>query len=266
MTDYTALRLIAEMFDDSQKFRLATANKIRAGGVDAGLTAATLDHYVAGEHTMKLELKREFKRTVPASIKAWQTEQKGVGLHLLGRLLGRIGDPYMATPMRWDGSGKGERVLVTGQPYGRTISQLWSYCGHGDPTRRRRAGMSADDAMAMGSPQAKMIVHLLAEACMKSGVRSDENDERYGISKYGEVYLEARRQYATKAHSSVCVRCGPSGRPAQPESPWSAGHQHGAALRKVGKELLKDLWLAAREAHPDTLADGYEVMPIAVPR
>ena len=42
-------------------------------------------------------------------------------------------------------------------------------------------------------------------------------------------------------HPVTCVRCGPSAKPAEPGSAPSKAHQHANALRKVGKELLKDL-------------------------
>ncbi len=99
----------------------------------------------------------------------------------------------------------------------------------------------------MGNPKAKMLVHLLAEACVKAGVRVVEgSDEREGISKYGQTYLDGRKEYADRAHATECNRCGPAGRPAAAGSPWSKAHQHNAALRLVGKALLRDLWLAAR--------------------
>lgn len=267
--DYTGLRVIAEMFEDAQKTRIRIQNQIRSGGIDSAVFAEVLANSERSEHVLGLELGHQFKRTVAGPVRAWQAEQKGIGLHLMGRLLGQIGDPYMATPMYWQGEGKGERVLVAGEPYARRVSQLWSYCGHGDPTRKRRAGMDKNDALALGSPKAKMLVHLTAEACVKAGVRgicADGGDRikegkdgcarcdqpyddhtRKSISDYGQVYLDAKHHYEDRVHATDCVRCGPSGRPAQPGSPWSKAHQHAAALRKVGKTLLRDLWLAGRE-------------------
>jgi len=47
-------------------------------------------------------------------------------------------------------------------------------------------------------------------------------------------------------HTEKCPQCkGSSG----PGDPWRDGHYHGAALRKVCKEVLRDLWLAARASH-----------------
>lgn len=64
-------------------------------------------------------------------------------------------------------------------------------------------------------------------------------------SPYRDVYEDARERYGDRVHAVECVRCGPSGKPALVGSPWSAAHQHAASLRLVGKELLRDLWIAA---------------------
>ena len=107
----------------------------------------------------------------------------------------------------------------------RSVSQLWSYCGHGDPARKRRAGMTAEEAAAMGNPQAKMLTRLLAECCMKQNGGTDKNGKARLPSPYRAVYDEARMDYEARD--------------------WTDGHRHNAALRKTGKAILKDLWLAA---------------------
>jgi hypothetical protein len=63
------------------------------------------------------------------------------------------------------------------------------------------------------------------------------------------VYYEAREKYTNSVHPAVCVRCGPEKKPAQPGSPLSDGHKHARALRIVSKEILKDLWVAAKDLH-----------------
>lgn len=62
---------------------------------------------------------------------------------------------------------------------------------------------------------------------------------------YRAVYEAARTHYQDRVHADVCVRCGPGGRPALAGSSWSLKHQHAAALRKVGQEILMGLWKAA---------------------
>lgn len=62
---------------------------------------------------------------------------------------------------------------------------------------------------------------------------------------YRAVYNNRRAETFDRVHDKPCVRCGPSGNPAEAGSPWSKTHQHADALRIVGKEILADLWKAA---------------------
>lgn len=231
------LRIWAEMFHDAQLARIAATNRAERGGVDAALYAAYLDSLEASEHVAKLGLRRCYQRVVPTPIRGWVDTSKGVGIHLVARLLGHLGDPVLATPHHWEGAGS-KRVLIADEPYERTVSQLWQYCGHGDPTRKPRRGMTADEAFEMGNPHLKTIVHLLAESCMK---------QQPG-NTYRDTYETRRAATTERLHSAPCVRCGPSGKPAVEGSAWSKAHQHADALRIVGKELLRDLWIAAQGA------------------
>jgi hypothetical protein len=248
---YAELRLIAENYTASQKTRLANEGRIRSSAVDPDITRPLLELDKATEDLQAKALRKTFRKTVPDEIRNWQKASGGIGEHLLARLLGVIGDPYIAVRRYWREGGEGEhkRVLVQGEPFNRKVYNLYAYCGHGDPARRKFRGMSQQEAMALGSPDAKMLVHLLAESCMKQVRKDPETGEPMSTSKYRDVYNEARAKYDDKLHDAVCVRCGPSGKPAQPGEPWSLKHQHMAALRKVGKAVLKDLWVAARDAH-----------------
>lgn len=239
---YTELRLYAEMFDDVQRFRIATENKIRSGGVSTDVIGATLKHYEMVEHDMKLAMQRCYRKTASTGIREWQKSELGIGEPTLAWLLGIIGDVRIAIPMRWEGTGKDNRVLVADESHQRSISQLWSYCGHGDPLRKKTKGMGQDAAMALGNPLTKVLVWKLATACLKAGVRESST---VAISHYGEVYMKRRAVTQDRLHETPCIRCGPSGKPAAVGSPWSKAHQLGDALRIIGKEVLRDLWIAA---------------------
>jgi len=220
---YTELRIWSEMLEDTMRLRIATSNRI-ARGADGTETNAVktvdeapyLAHLAAlerAEHDVVLAMKRCYRKTVDPAIIEWQKTATGIGERLLARLLGVIGHPVQTTRHHWEGDGA-DRVLVDDGPYTRRVSDLWSYCGHGDATRKRRAGMDKDDAMAMGSPRAKMLTHLLAESCIKQP-----------RSPYRVVY-DARREATT-------------------DRGWTPGHSHNDALRITAKAILKDLWLAA---------------------
>lgn len=212
---YLTLRVASEMYWDAQKHRIALGNRIGNAPIDSDLFLPLLEGAAASEHQMGLLMRRIYRRVVDPEIVAWQKATLGIGEHLLARLLGAVGHPLHTTVHQWQGEGA-ERVLVVLGTMERRVSDLWSYCGHGDPTRRPKKGMSADDAAASGNPGAKMLVRLIAEGCMKN-MRSP----------YRAVYDEGRERYATRED-------------------WTPAHQHNAALRLTGKAVLKDLWRVAR--------------------
>lgn len=223
------LRIWAEMLHDAQQARIAATNRAERGGVDPALYTAHLDTLNIAEHQCLLALRRCYRRVTPAGIIGWQKANNGIGIDRLARLLGHLGHPRIATPHHWEGTGSA-RTLIADEPFERSVSQLWQYCGVGRPERKRK-GMSADELAAQGNPVLKSQIWLASVECMKCMT-----------SPYRAVYDDAREAYADKMHSVECVRCGPSGKPAQVGSSWSAGHQHAAALRKTGKEILRDLW------------------------
>lgn len=233
---YLKLRMLAEMFWDSQDFRKAQRNKSRSGTTfDADEIAAALDLIEQAEKTVSKAMVRELRKVAPEPVQTWIRESPGVGEHLAAKLIGVIGDPYIASPAHWEGEGKGERHLVWDKPYARNLDKLWSYCGIGDPARKRRKGMTAEEGAATGNWKAKCTLRLIAEACVKQPG-----------SKYEQVYRRAREEYEGRVHVDKCPQCKGSSEPGQP---WRPGHQHSAALRKVAKEVLRDLWEAARDAH-----------------
>src|SRR3972149_2323308 len=228
---FDALRLMAETFADLQRARVSVGNRLGSSQVDQEITGAIFRHAQVAEDVASLAMRRAFRTAAP-TVAAWVKQTHGLGEHLMVRLLGAIGDPAVANPYHWEigkkpkghtcnghcgKTKKGEvKHLVADLPYRRSVSQLWSFCGHGDPTRRYRDGMNQDEAFACGNPHAKMLVHLMAECCMKAG----------GL--YRDVYDVARINY-------------------QSREGWTLGHQHNAALRKVGKEILRDLWIVAND-------------------
>lgn len=210
---YRELRVIAEMLWDAQKTRIAVANRINRADIDPTIYTNSIAAIERAEHECKLGLTKAYRRTVSPEIRAWQKNTRGVGEHLLASLLGVIGHPVYAERHKWIGEGPSRELESLGV-FRRRVSDLWSYCGHGDATRRRVKGMTAEQAASIGSPRAKSIVWLLACAQLKSS------------GPYRAVYDDARARY-------------------QDREGWTPGHQHNAALRLVGKELLRDLWVAA---------------------
>ena len=235
---YLELRIWAEMLHDAQQARIAAENRSRRGGVHPDLYQIHIKNLETVEHDCALELRRSFRHTVPEALRAWQKESPGIGEHLLARLIGVVGNPYLAEPKYWRAGKEGEdkRVLVAGEPFNRNVAKLWAYCGVGDPAKRRSKGSTQAEALSTGIPLAKSLLRLLAESCVK-----------VNKGPYRELYDAMRERYAGRTHAGECRPCGPKGSPAQPGSEWSKAHQHAAALRKVSKEILKDMWVIYRD-------------------
>lgn len=233
------LALAADVLDDAEKTRIANENRLRqltrdeedSDGEERGF-GLTLDHPDVArlatlvdalkriEHDATLNLNRLLRQH---PLHPWIKAQKGIGDKQAARLLAVVGDPY------WHATENRPRL----------VSELWSYCGHGDSSRRIRKGMTQADLFACGSPVAKMRVHLIAVACLKAQ------------GHYADVYYARKNATEGREHAVECRRCGPSGKPAQPGSPWSDGHRHADALRITGKAILRDLWLEARRIHEE---------------
>lgn len=212
---------LVESFEDAQLVRIALENRARSveqGGapVPPELTAA-IEAQRAVEHGLELAIKRAW-RTHPLA--PWARDVRGLGEHTACIIVSLLnGDPITAYPKRWVDTpdGKHLRELEELEPFRRSVSQLWQYCGVGAAGRRQR-GMTQEEALALGNPRLKKrVLFGVAEAMLKAGNR--------------EVYDSARE--------AVADREG-----------WTDGHKHRHALRIVGKRFLQDLYDASKEITP----------------
>lgn len=187
------LLILADALDDLERTRITTQNRLRSLGQVKGLEdsreARTMqliaETLAEMEHKATLDLQRAM-RAHPLG--PWVKRTVGIGEKQGARLIAAIGDP-----------------AARSMP-----SQLWQYCGHGAPSKRKRGEKT------FWNPTAKMRLHLIAESCMKQRT-----------SPYRAVYDEARMDWATRDTSD--------------------GHKHNHALRMVGKAILLDLWREARK-------------------
>jgi len=260
MSTWTDLRLAAEVYADFESVVVKLKQRInRAIVLDKSVYEMQLDvaqRQLTGrlrykskgaESSMLEDLEVIYKAVAPKGIQDWQKAQKGIGIPSLARLLGDTGHPVRAVPHTAQPNPDYDKdepasednqktILFYGEPFDRTVSQWWSYCGHGDANRRRRKGMSDDEALALGRPKAKMRVHLMAADCVKVGITrlpgvekgtKFSPDTRKATSHYGAVYLDRR----TKTWD---------------REDWTDNHKNNDAIRITAKEILRDLWLAAR--------------------
>ena len=164
---FLELRIWSATFYQLQRQRIMISNRLRSGVLPPDVVNDLLADVKATEDKTKMAMRKSFRRACPELVAWIKTDQAvGIGEHLIARLLGTIGHPLVAIPSHWEGTGSA-RVLVTDEPYIRSIAQLRAYCGYGDPTRRRRAGQSAEESFRSGNPLAKMLLRLISEGTMK---------------------------------------------------------------------------------------------------
>lgn len=256
---------------------------------DVARLAALVDMLGDAEHKATLNLGRLMRKH---PLGPWLAAQKGIGEKQGARLLAAIGDPYIRPEIvREDGSVEPSRprlvselwafcgyhvlrVPASGQewvdaqhnhaadgpsiPADHMLTDTQSqgvggkqngHPGHADVDAHvASAGVAPKRARgqkANWSSAAKMRAFLVAESCIKQSG-----------TPYRAKYDTTREKYADAIHLTECVRCGPKGKPAQPGTPLSAGHQHARALRAVAKEVLRDLWREAKRLHEEAAQGG----------
>lgn len=245
------LAIMADAVDDLERTRIANENRYRqltrvetdSDGEERGfgLTDSVIevkrvhdivDGLAALEHQAILAMQSQVRKH--PLWRTWASEQKGIGQKQFARLLAAVGDPY------WNDLHDRPRI----------VSELWAYCGYHVVHPGGQLGAATQSPTAAGvapkrqrgqksnwSETARMRVWNITGSCLKAQ------------GHYATVYYKARDKYENAMHPAPCVRCGPKGKPAPEGSPLSAAHQHARGLRIMGKEILLDLWLAARELH-----------------
>lgn len=193
------IRNLGRLLDDLERVRVANGNRIGALEREYGDSLPHLDviqkQLRAAEHLAEIELVRAWRKHPLA---AWAKGIRGVGEKSMARLIAEIGSvseasDYDRAPLDAPNPGK-----------------LLAYCGHGEPSRQRRKGMTQAELFKAGNPSAKKRVFLIAESMLKTGNRA---------------LYDVRRE-ATKDRG------------------WTLGHAHADALRIVGKRFLIELWTA----------------------
>lgn len=240
------LNTLAATLDDIEGMRKATANRLRiltasepdADGVVRGMGLGE-GHYSVMALRQTLEdleyIEKHTVKDLQTAMKQhplgpWVKAQKGVGEKTAARLLAAVGDPYWIDEAEFEDD---EGNVVHRPARARTVSELWAYAGlHVDRAAnaavRRKKGVQSN-----WKTEIKTRAYLIAEACVKAGVRKDPEDDtkRVATSAYAKVYLDRRA------------------RTAQTHPEWTPGHSHNDAMRIVSKELLKDMWIASKNIH-----------------
>lgn len=256
------LRDLGRTLDDVERARIQVGNRLAALtrgedfadiGMPTELTSA-FDLMLDAEAGVVRAMEKTWRRH---PLYAWSRHVPGVGDKSIARLLAEIGDPTLRPVGHFEDEDEITRRFVVDDYEPRKLSQLAAYCGHGDPNRRKRAsrngsGMTQAEAMRLGNPVAKKRVWLIASAgikqrCPACREAAREREDSTYIAPPADctcaethplrhAYDRKRREYAERVHDEG-ARVG---------EPWTAAHQHAAAIRYVGKTFLKMLHQAAQ--------------------
>lgn len=236
--EYREVRVVARQFYDAQKSRIRAQNRYRAATArDEHIDPSFVEPIRLMEDVEAMYqrvLRNHYRQVVHPAVREWVDKTPGLGEHLMARLLGEIGDPAIAYPAHWEESNdqdnEGKRVLVFEEPFSRGVRELWAYCGFGDPDRRRKKGMTQEDAFGLGNPLAKTLAWQLAESCIKQNGTPDKNGKSRARSPYRDCYEKSKAHYA--------------------ERDWTPKHIQNAATRYTAKAILKDMWRVVHGQEP----------------
>lgn len=255
------LQILADQINDLETFRIACGNQLEVMtrvGVDAdgkqrgfGMpkdSAAVMLQAELVENLKRVEdqavklLQKELKRS---PLGPWVLNQPGIGYKTMARLLASIGDPY------WNERHDRPRL----------VSELWSYCGYGDPASQRKV----KGQVVNWSPEAKMRAFLCIEPTTKMlrkpcySVKGEDglvietiHVEGCSCSPWRRIYDAEKARYKDSLHTLECARCTSKGQPAAPVgSPRKAAHINQIAIRNTTKQMLKALWIEAKRLHDE---------------
>jgi hypothetical protein len=267
----TKLRIATENLIDQTRGRISAENRALRGG--AAIDADTRDMLCAIPRMAEAEARKRliqvYTEVVPDRVRAWAADIPGLGSgEVFPRIAGLIGNPRIAVPWKWETRPGEKRQLVPdGDPYERTLHQLWQWSGCGDPEIVPRTGMSQEELMSCGRRTiVRPALYAFSSYIARAGrVITKADSARAGQpvsravadSKFFKIFETQKAYGLTRVHARECRNhkrppqhsdgCGIAAHPEWGEtgSPWRPGHAEGHAHRIVGKELLRDFWIVS---------------------
>jgi hypothetical protein len=250
--DLTRFRAVAEGLSDAIKARISAVNRVERGGTADALYGPEMLAMAREQEERYREMLMDlYAQQIPGHVREWVTGIPGIASgELFPRLLGLLGHPRVAIPWRWE-----DRVLVpAGEPYERTVRELWSYCGCGDPERVPGKNASREELLAAGKRrQVRPLLYTFSSYLVLMHTRS----EAVAGSKFYKICVEAKQAAQGNVHERQCQNhkrppmrsngCGTVAHPewGEPGSPWRPGHIDMHAHRIVHKEFLRELWVVS---------------------
>lgn len=220
IADWLHMRRLARECETSLGVRISAENQLRSVGKIPDEIKTLCQPLREVERLKERELVTQYRRLAPSHVLEWQRSTRGVSERNLARLLAYTGPPRWAIVLEHTGTGV-DRTAVVKEVRPRRVSDLWSYCGVGDPRRNRRdlgreaarqgRSMTQDELFSCGAMSPGVVLHRMFEkvATLGSGTLYD-------------VWHDAKIKYE--------------------ERDWPQWRKQAAAVRVVKKEFLKLLW------------------------
>lgn len=206
------LSMLAATLDDLENDRIRIDNRVRS--MKAEGANKTDDTFILLSNLADEKLTHE-----KLVIKELNKTLKSCDLHPWIKAQKGLGDKTVARLLHSIGDPYWHNV----EERPRTVSELWAYVGYrvdAGQTQQRRKGVQSN-----WNGEARKRIYLIAETCMKTGTKGG------GVSRYRQIYLDRRARTAVT-------------RPTITD-----GNSHADALRVLGKEILKDLWIESKRLH-----------------
>lgn len=260
--DLTAGRIYAEALTDAIKARTSTENRVKRGmTADAILGHVMITEARDHEARCRGRLLDWYTGHIPEHVRDWAAAIPGLATgELFPRILCTLGHPRIAEPWRWEG----KNLIPAGDPYERTLRQLWAFCGCGDPERIPAKNMSREQLLACGKRTAiRPLLYTFSNYLAMVGMPVTKKDSKLfgrprsyaaADSPFFKLFIEAKTDGASHIHDRQCQNhkrppmkpdgCGTVAHPewGEPGSPWRPGHVLAHAHRIVHKEFLRELW------------------------
>jgi hypothetical protein len=212
------LNTLAAHFSDTEQIRIATANRLRILTLDEADKDGVMRGWQLTETHPSVEALR-------AQLEAFEKLEKEMEKALAKQLKTHPLHPWIKSQIGLGDKQMARLLGVIRDPYWnelhqrpRTVSELWAYSGlhviDGQGAKRRKGQQSN------WSAEAKSRIYLIAVSCIKQCK-----------SPYRAVY-DDRRAHTANTHPD-----------------WTDGHSHNDAIRIMGKEILKQLWIQSRAIH-----------------
>jgi hypothetical protein len=258
-----ALRIAGECLADAKKARVSAENRAKRGGVAVNdlERAEIIKPALDMEDQYERQLMDAYRQVVPAHVREWAADIPGLGSGaLFARIISAIGHPHTAVPHEW-AEIKGKPAPVAGEPFERSLRQLWQYCGCGDPETNPRQDIlghspTREDKLRGGK---RTTVRPLLFTFSSYLVRMHTTNEKISSSHFYGVFEDAKKAAAENRHVRQCQNkarppfapngCGTFAHPewGEPGSLWRKGHVSMHAHRIVHKEFLRELWVITGE-------------------